>query len=205
MYCPQCNCEYTGWKEKCPVCKSVLLGSKPNIAVLETSAIDYAALVDTVREHGGSLTIELVATDIATKRGRRFPYMGRGYAWTKQMTGAREDFIVKLTTTEVGRERKWTFPYFGYGFAWEQEMQGSVGGNAVDLKAEKVARQSKTTFPYAGYGWAWVQVMSGKCGEALEATLTITEVHKRKQYGFPYFGFGYAWANAGELTLTLAN
>ena len=205
MYCPQCKCDYTGWTEKCPVCKSVLLDGKPNIFDVEAAPIDYADLVNAVRENGGSLTFEMVATDIATKRGRQFPYMGRGYAWARKMEGTRDEFTIKLTTTEVGRDRKWTFPYFAYGFAWEQEMQGNVGGNALTLKAEQVARERQMRFPYAGYGRAWVQSMSGKCGEALEVTLKITEVQQRKKYGFPYFGFGYAWANAGELTLTLAD
>lgn len=205
MYCPQCHCEYTGWTEKCPACKSVLLDKKPGVIDVEAAPIDYADLVEAVRENGGSLTIEMVATDIVTKRGRQFPYLGRGYAWAKQMEGVCDGLTIKLTTTKVGRERKWAFPYFAYGFAWEQEMQGSVGGNALTLKAEKVTRESQMRFPYAGYGRAWVQSMSGKCGEALEATLTIIEVQQRRKYGFPYFGFGFAWANAGELTLTLTS
>jgi hypothetical protein len=194
-----------GWNEKCPACRTVLLEVKPKVTEAESNPIDYATLVSSIRENGGALTIELFATDVETKRGREFPYIGRGYAWTKRMEGAHEDCIVELITTEVGRDRKWTFPYFGYGFAWEKEMQGSVGGNALTLRAEKVARESKMTFPYAGYGRAWVQSMSGKCGEKLDATLTITEVRQRKKLGFPYFGFGFAWANVGELTLTLAN
>ena len=205
MYCPQCNCEYAGWTEKCPVCKSVLLDTKPSVMDVESTPIEYADLVNAVREQGGSLTIKMVATDIVTKRGREFPYIGRGYAWARQMEGAHGDYTFKLITTEVGRDRKRTFPYFGFGFAWEKEMQGSIGGNPLTLKAEKVARESKMRFPYAGYGFAWVQFMSGKCGDDLEATLTITEVRKRRKYGFPYFGFGFAWANAGELTLTLAD
>ena len=203
MYCPQCHCEYAGWNEKCPVCKSALLDNKPQVTDIESTPIEYADLVNTVRENGGTLTIKLVATDIATKRGRQFPYLGRGYAWTKQMEGTCEHCTAKLTTTEVGRDRKWGFPYFAYGFAWEKEMQGNVGGNALNLKAEKVIRESKMGFPYAGYGRAWVQSMVGKCGEELDAALHITEVRRRQKLEFPYFGFGYAWPNAGDLTLTL--
>ena len=205
MYCPKCKCEYVGWKEKCPACRTVLLDGKPKVTDVESTPIDYTTLIDAVVENGGTLTIEVVATDVEAKRARGFPYIGRGYAWAKRMEGAHEDCIVELITTEVGRDRKWTFPYFGYGFAWEKEMQGSVGGNALTLRAEKVARESKMTFPYAGYGRAWVQSMVGKCGEKLDVTLTITEVRQRKKLGFPYFGFGFAWANVGELTLTLAN
>jgi hypothetical protein len=204
MYCPQCACEYSGWKEKCPVCKTTLLDGKPEVSNVESTPMDYADLVDAVRENGGALTIKMVATDIATKRGRQFPYIGRGYAWTKQMEGTCDDCTATLTTTDVGRDRKWTFPYFGYGFAWEKEMQGSVGGNPLTLEAEKVIRETRMGFPYAGYGRAWVQSMSGKCGEDLEATLTITEAQQRRKVSFPYFGFGYAWVNAGDLTLKLA-
>lgn len=203
MYCPQCNCEYTGWNQKCPVCQTELLAVKPESSKIKSDPADYAALVDAVREYGGVLTIEIKATDIETKRGRSFPYIGRGYAWTKQFEGIHNDFSARLTTTEVGRDRKRTFPYFGYGFAWEKAIQGSVNGIPFTLKAEKVARERKMAFPYRGYGFAWVQAMSGKCGEKLEAKLTITEVQNRKNWGFPYFGFGFAWANAGQLTLTL--
>ena len=204
MYCPQCNCEYTGWKQKCPVCQTRLLEVKPNATKIKSKPADYDSLVDAVREHGGSLTIEMEATEIETKRGRRMPYIGRGYAWAKQMEGINDHFSVTLRTCEVGRDRKWTFPYFGYGFAWEKSMQGNVNGNPLSLKAEKVSRQSKKGFPYKGYGFAWVQTMSGECGEKLRARLTITEVQKQRRWLFPYFGFGFAWANAGKLTLTLA-
>ena len=203
MYCPQCNCEYTGWNQKCPVCQTRLVEVKPEVTKIDSDLVDYAALVDAVREHGGTLTIEMKATDIETKRGRGFPYVGRGYAWANQFEGVNDDFSARLTTTEVGRSRKWTFPFFGYGFAWEKEMGGSVNGNPLTLKAEKVARESKMAFPYRGYGRAWVQEMSGECGEKLAAVLTITEVQKRKKWAFPYSGFGFAWANAGQLTLTL--
>lgn len=203
MYCPRCNCEYAGWKERCPVCKTALLEKKPAVTSIDSNPITYDTLVDAVRESGGTLTIEMAATEIETKRGRGFPYIGRGYAWAKKFQGGQDNLVVKLSTTEVGRARGWQFPYFGYGFAWENEMQGSVGGNPLILKAEEVARESKMGFPYLGFGRAWVQKMTGKCGEMLDTTLTITEVQQRQKSGFPFFGFGYAWANMGQLTLTL--
>jgi len=204
MYCPQCSCEYTGWKHKCPVCQTRLLEVKPNATHMKPSPIDYDSLVEAVRNYGGSITIEMETTDVESKRGRRMPYIGRGYAWAKQMEGSNANFSVKLQTSEVGRDRKWAFPYYGYGYAWEKSIQGSVNGNALTLTAEKVARERKVGFPYKGYGYAWVQSMSGDCGEKLKATLTISEVRKHKQWTFPYFGFGFAWVNAGKLTLTLA-
>ena len=205
MYCPKCNCEYSGWHEKCPICQTVLLEAKPDTVRVDFKSIEYAALVDAVRENGGTLTIDISATDVATKRGRAFPYIGRGYAWAKQFKGSHGDFNARLTTTKVGRDRGFQFPYFGYGFAWEQEIQGTINGNPLTLKAEKVSRQRKMGFPYQGFGHAWVQAMSGECGDKLNATLKITQVTKRKKWGFPYFGFGYAWANAGQLTLTLVD
>jgi hypothetical protein len=204
MYCPRCNCEYSGWKEKCPVCQTALLERKPKAPNPNIISMDYAELVDEVRNHSGTLTIEIAATEIETKRGRGFPYIGRGYAWAKHFEGSHGEISARLTTTKVGRDRARGFPYFGYGFAWEKEMQGSVGGNSVTLKAVSVARERKIEFPYRGFGRAWVQEMSGKCGDQLDAALKITEVQQRKNSGFPYFGFGFAWANVGELTLTLA-
>jgi hypothetical protein len=203
MYCPECKVEYQGWKSNCPVCQAVLLESKPTTVHPNGDPIRYDELVEIVRENGGSLTIELTATKIEKKRGRGFPYLGRGYAWAKEMEGAQEPLAARLSTTEVGRKRGYQFPYFGFGYAWEKAMQGEVSGNPVTLKAVKVARERKIAFPYQGYGRAWVQAMSGECGEALQADLKITEVKQRKEHGFPYFGFGYAWANAGELTLSL--
>ena len=203
MYCPHCECEYSGWRGKCPFCQTVLMENRPAIPHRAPNDLDYADLVKVVRENGGSVTIEMMATEVETKRGRSFPYIGRGYAWAKQFEGSQGNFAARLTTNEVGRDRSVRFPYFGYGFAWEKEMQGSVSGSPLTLKAEKVARESKMGFPYRGYGRAWVQTMSGQCGEKLEAALNITEVQQRKQHGFPYFGFGFARANAGRLTLTL--
>jgi len=203
MYCPQCKCEYTGWNEKCPVCQTALLEAKPTINKVETVSTDYASLVDTVRANGRTLTIDVVATNIETKRGRAFPYLGRGYGWTKQFEGTYKQHVVILTTTEVGRDRTWGFPYFGYGFAWEKEISGEIDGNHLLLEADKVAQDKQLAFPYRGYGRAWVVSMSGSCGKELNAALKVTEVKKRQTGSFPYFGFGYAWANAGQLTLTL--
>lgn len=203
MYCPHCKCDFEGWHGKCPICQAALLDAKPVVVNLESTSIDYADLVDEIRENGGTLTSNVVATEIEQKRGRSFPYLGRGYAWTKKLEGVYANHSVVLTTTEVGRDRTWTFPYFGHGFAWEKELQGNVGGNALILKAEKVAQDKQLAFPYRGYGRAWVVKMEGRCGDKLDAKFTTTEVKKRQTGSFPYFGFGYAWVNAGELTLTL--
>ena len=118
MYCTQCNCEYSGWKGKCPVCQTMLLEVQPKAIEIKSSSTDYDSLVKEVRNLGGSITIEIETTDIETKRGRRMPFIGRGYAWAKQMEGIDDNFSVTLQTNEVGRDRKWTFPYYGYGFAW---------------------------------------------------------------------------------------
>ncbi len=205
MYCPKCNCEYVGWREKCPVCRTNLLDAKPKTPEETPKPLPYADLLEKIREHDGSLTIEMVATEIEMKRGRAFPYIGRGYAWTKHLQGFCDSCSAELTISQIGRDRKRTFPYFGFGFAWEEEMQGSVSENALTLKAEKVARDQEMEIPYRGYGYAWAVEMSGKCGDRLNARLTVTEVRRRKERGFPYFGFGFAWPNAGQLTLTLVD
>jgi hypothetical protein len=204
MYCPECKCEYQGWNQKCPVCQTVLLETKPPEIQTDAKPIPYGELVDTLRETGGSITFDLTTTGIETKRRRSFPYIGRGYAWAKEMTGIHDQLTIKLNTTEVGRSRSWQFPYFGYGFAWEKEMEGNVGGNPLTLKADQVSRERKMAFPYLGYGRAWVQSMSGECGKEIRVHLQVTEVGQRKQHSFPYFGFGYAWVKAAQLKLSLS-
>jgi hypothetical protein len=183
----------------------MLLETKPDLENTEEIQIDYDKLVELIQDKGGELTLKVVAVDIETKRGREFPYKGRGYAWTKRMEGTCDDCDVELNTTAVARARSWTFPYFGFGFAWEKTMEGNIDGIPLTLQAEKVARESHMAFPYLGYGRAWVQTMSGICGDKLSVRLSVTEVQKRKKYGFPYFGFGFAWPNAADLTLTLVS
>jgi hypothetical protein len=203
MYCPECKCEYVGWKGRCPVCKAVLLRERPDIAGIVGHAIPYDELVDLVKERGGQISIDLSTTSVGMKRGTRFPYIGRGYAWMKQMQSAYGDIYVELTTTEVGTERGWEFPYFGFGYAWAKQAQGNIGGNGYNLTATKVVKEKKMRFPYLGYGYAWVGEMSGKCGDQLKVELSITEVDKERSWKFPYFGYGFAWASKGTLQLAL--
>ncbi|MEJ2353765.1 MAG: hypothetical protein P8Y03_28640, partial [Anaerolineales bacterium] len=203
MYCPECKCEYVGWKGRCPVCKAVLLREKPAIAESTEQAIPYDKLVDLVKERGGQISIDLSTTSVSMKRGTRFPYIGRGYAWMKRIQSVDGDIDVELTTTEVGTERRWEFPYFGFGYAWTKQVQGHIVGNECNLRATKVAKERKLRFPYLGYGYAWVQEMSGKCGDRLKVELSITEVDKERKWRFPYFGYGFAWAGKGKLRLTL--
>ena len=119
MYCTQCNCEYSGWKGKCPVCQTWLLEVQPKAIEIKSSPTDYNSLVEEVRNLGGSITIEIETTDIETKRGRRMPYIGRGYAWVKTMSEeCGEKLKATLTIGDVQKHKQWVFPYFGFGFAW---------------------------------------------------------------------------------------
>jgi hypothetical protein len=203
MYCPECKCEYVGWKGRCPVCKAVLLREKPAIIETAEHAIPYDELVDLVKEGEGQISIDLSTTSVGMKRGTRFPYIGRGYAWMKQMQSADGAIHVELATTGVGTERGWEFPYFGFGYAWAKQVHGNIGGNECSLTATKVAKERKLRFPYLGYGYAWVQEMSGKCGDQLKVGLSITEVDKDRKWRFPYFGYGFSWADKGTLKLAL--
>ncbi len=203
MYCPTCECEFEGWTGKCPNCKNPLQGGKPPVQISSQQQVDYESLVDIVKERGGTLNIELKASEVGKTKATRFPWMGFGYAWTKRMQGAREGVSVDLSTTKVGKDKKWSFPYQGLGYAWRQELQGSIGGNEVTLTAKKVTRKKTWSFPFRGYGYAWTEEMSGECGRDLLIELKTTEVKKIRRWLFPYFGFGYAWVKAGELSLSL--
>jgi hypothetical protein len=203
MYCPECKCEYVGWKERCPACNAVLLREKPFTIETAEQIIPHDELVDLVKESGGQISIDLATTSVGMQRGTRFPYIGRGYAWMKQMQSVSGDIYVELKTTEVGKERQWQFPYFGFGYAWAKQAQGSIGGNVCTLTATKVVKDRECRFPYRGYGYAWVHAMGGGCGDQLKVELSITEVDRERKWTFPYFGYGFAWANKGTLTLVL--
>lgn len=139
MYCPECKCEYVGWKGRCPVCKAVLLRKKPTIVEIAEHTIPYDELVDLVKERGGYISIDLSTTSVGMKQGTRFPYLGRGYAWMKQMQSA-----------------EMRFPYLGYGYAWVGEMSGKCGDQfKVELSIIEVDKERKWKFPYFGYGFAW--------------------------------------------------
>lgn len=203
MYCTSCKCEFEGWTGRCPNCKNQLQEGKPPNLSLGGQQINYESLVNMVKEHGGSLSIQLKTREVGKRKATRFPWLGYGFAWTKSMFGSVDGISVDLSTTQVGKDRKWRFPYQGFGFAWRQEMQGYIGGNELTLTANNVIRKRSWSFPYSGYGYSWTEEMSGKCGPNLIVELKTPEVTKTRHWIFPYFGFGYAWVNEGELTLTL--
>ena len=61
----------------------------------------------------------LEAVKVSREKKWRFPFMGYGRAWTREMHGECGDQLkVHLMTTEVGRSGEWHFPYRGYGFGW---------------------------------------------------------------------------------------
>ena len=203
MYCPECKCEFEGWTGKCPNCRTPLVEGSPLIEEIAEEPISYEALVELVRENGGSLGIDLSASEVGKEMRRRFPYSGHGYAWTRRMQGVFNNILVDLATTEAGKERKERFPYRGFGFAWAKTIQGNVAGNQVTLTATEVGTDRKWSFPYSGFGYAWTQEMSGQCGDELKVDLRTTDVGRRRRSGFPYLGYGFAWASKGVLTLTL--
>ena len=202
MFCPNCKCEFEGWTDKCPDCHIPLVAELPPTSQRAAEAIPYQALVELVKESGGQISVEILATDIATEKKWGFPHLGYGYAWTRHMRGFQENLQAELSTVEVGKSRGWSFPYFAYGFAWEKRMEGVIGGNQITLEVTKVQRERKWRFPYLGYGYAWAESMSGRCGEQLKADLQTTQVGKRREWGFPYFSFGFAWINKAVLTIS---
>ena len=194
MYCSECSCEFEGWTGNCPNCKTPLVERLPSIAEAADEPISYEALVDLVGKNGGSLRIDLSASEVGREKRRGFPYSGYGYAWTKRMRGVSNNILVDLATTGVGKAKKERFPYRGFGMAWAKAMQGSVAGNQVALTAKRVGTDRKWSFPYSGYGYAWAQEMSGQCGDELTVDLRTTDVGRRRRSGFPYLGYGLAWA-----------
>lgn len=204
MYCPECQCEYVGWKLKCPVCRTTLLKEKPPTFDEKGRTISYEALVDLVREHDGPININLFTTNVGMEKKWSFPYRGRGYGWMQSMQGAYDDLQIILMTIDVGKERKWSFPYFGYGYAWAKDVEGTIGGIEFILTATKVSREKRWRFPYFGYGRAWTQEMSGECGDQIKMDFSTTQVDRHKELNFPYLGYGFAWVSKGVLTISLS-
>lgn len=203
MYCTTCDCEFEGWTGKCPNCKNQLQDGIPQNLSSDGLQVDYESLVNMVKDHGGSQTIQLKTREVGKSKTTRFPWLGYGFAWTKRMTGSVNGVNIELTTTKVGKDKKWRFPYQGHGFAWRQEMQGVIGGNEITLTAIKVIRKKSWGFPYFGYGYSWTEEMIGEFGQKLHINLKTPEVTKKRRWLFPYFGFGYAWVKDGELSISL--
>ena len=203
MYCQTCHCEYSGWANRCPVCKTMLQERKPDPYANAKTAIPYDQLVEQIEQQGGLLVFDLSTIQVRKKRSLRFPYRGFGFAWASRLQAELEDLPVDLYTTRVEEDRGWSFPYFGYGFAWEQEMEGHLNGQPLTLEASKIKRERQQAFPYRGYGFAWTEELAGSCGSRLEAVFRSTKVDRSRGYQFPYFGFGYAWIAQAELSLSL--
>jgi hypothetical protein len=203
MFCPNCECEYVGWRVRCPVCRSSLIEELPSEPEAARETMPYDRLVDLIRANGGKLQIEVTATEVGMEKSWSFPYFAYGFAWAKRMQGAYEGITVDLRCNDVRKVKEQRFPYLGYGFAWVNSMQGTIGGCKVSLTAKKVVREKKWSFPYFAYGFAWTEMMSGACGEQLKADLVITEVGKKRQLRFAYLGYGFAWEKKGTLTLAL--
>ena len=203
MYCTNCDCEFDGWKGKCPNCKNQLQDGKPPINKKEFKPVDYDSIVQSISDNGGSLDVTVNAIEVGKSKSLRFPYAGFGYAWTKRMQGEEKEIGVDLSTTKVGKDRKRAFPYLGHGFAWQQEMQGLIGGHEVNLTAKKVIRKKSWGFPYRGFGYAWTDEMAGNLGDQIQVRMKSSAVKKKRGWQFPYFGFGYAWVKEGELSLSI--
>ena len=202
MFCPTCNCEYTGWIGKCPNCETLLVLEKQAINRTQGTEISYNALIDLVKGNEGKLIIEISTTEVGIEKKGSFPYFGYGFAWAARMHGSCNDIVVDLTAGEIGKKKKATFPYLGLGYAWAKTMQGSIGGNDVQLHVKKVNMEKKWVI-YWGFGFAWTQEMSGTCGDRLRVDFVTTDVGRKKEWGFPYKGYGFTWAKKGELTITL--
>lgn len=119
MYCPMRECESKGWTGKCPNCKSPLQGGKPPLQNSSQQQVDYDSLVDIVKERGGTLNIQLKASEVSKTRATRFPWIDFGYAWTEEMSGeCGRDRLIELKNNEVKKIQSWFFSYLGFGYAW---------------------------------------------------------------------------------------
>ena len=168
MYCAQCDCRFSRWSGRCPVCGSGMVDEAPSQPERPRRDVTYAELVQLTADAGGKLTIPLSATDVAIEKKWRFPYDGYGYAWVKRLQGVQGDLSVDLRTTDAGRKREHTFPYLAFGFAWAREMQGTVGKAPVTVTARDVQSRKSRHFPWLGRGFAWTSEWSGACGAELQ-------------------------------------
>ena len=204
MYCPDCRCEYTGQAGRlCPVCGTPTVERPQSEQNTSMEALDYEELLDAVRQQDGNLSVNMTTTQVGREMRMRFPYLGYGVAWAKQMQGAAGRIGVELTAIEVKRVMKRRFPYLGYGFAWPSRLSGQIAGHTLILDVDRVQMKRGWSFPYFGYGYAWAEELSGTCGDQLVAHLHIGEIRRSRRRRFPYFGFGYAWEHKGVLTLSL--
>jgi hypothetical protein len=205
MYCPNCECEYTGWS-KCPECKTFLVDKRPAVSRPTAKTISYQELVNLVKEQGGQLTVELEAAEVQREKKWHLPRMGYGFAWVSTFQDvSNPDFTVLLDTSEVGRDTHLELWGIGFGFAWEKAMQGDIGGHKATLRAKKVAKKRSINFPLLGYGYAWTQDMGGELGEQLTVELKTTAVQKKHYGRFPGIGFGFAWPEKGQLVIKSVN
>jgi hypothetical protein len=205
MYCSECECEFEGWKGRCPQCKNPLIDVKPAAEISTAEVVAYPDLLKLILEEGGELEVILSAVKVSKSRARRFPWLGYGFAWTSKMKADKDGLSIEFNTTKIEKKQNWRFPYQGLGYAWREEMQGQIGGNKTALTAEHVTRERRWRFPYSGYGYAWTDVMNGKCGPDINVEFKSTHVERISRSMFPYFGFGYAWVREGVLTLSLAD
>lgn len=203
MYCSTCECEFEGWTSWCPNCKNQLdEGGYPE-AESNREDVPYQVLVDTIREEGGSIEIELATVAVSKSKATRFPWLGYGYAWAKRMQGNNHGITADFVTSDIGKDRKYSFPYRGHGYAWRKEMGGNLAGHDAALTVKKMTRKKRWSFPYFGYGYAWTELMTGSCGEEINLELITTDVGKNRRIMFPYFGYGYAWVKNAKLRVTL--
>ena len=68
MYCLDCRCEFEGWIGKCPNCRTPLVEGSPPSAETADEPVSYEALVDLVRESGGTLGIDLSASEVGKEK-----------------------------------------------------------------------------------------------------------------------------------------
>lgn len=206
MYCNNCHCNFVDWVKKCPNCKTSLIEDSLPKPAHKDRTIAYTKLVEVIRDHNGSVTVDLSTTDVMMQKKWTFPYFGFGYAWAKNMYGTSAEISVELTSAEIGKRRQTRFPYLGYGFAWVKSFNGIIGGNEFRLSARDVTYKKTWSFPYFGFGRAWTKNMSGECGNQIKVDLTITEHGSSRKWGnFPilFLGYGFAWEKRGLITFSI--
>jgi hypothetical protein len=204
MYCSKCDCEYSGWKGKCPDCKT------PLVERLGTDAQTFRApepapppTVPPTRHP--RLSGELYATDVGHHKTYFVPLLlGWAFGWVKRMRGTIDGRDVNLRTTEVRMEKKWLLPGMGFGYAWAQRMEGNIGEERVTLETISVGRDRKWYLAplKLGWGFAWAKEMVGRSASGSEIVLTVTSVAREKGWTFPGFGWGYAWEEKATLTIS---
>ena len=102
------------------------------------------------------ILVDLLTTEVGTKRATIIPGIGWGFAWEQKMVGDICGHEISLTATVVKTQKTGLYIFrIGWGFGWTLEMAGRCGDRLqAILTTSDVKREKETTFPGIGWGYA---------------------------------------------------